>query len=105
MGKESRYRRERANKAENVALHFASLLCCMFMDICANAYVCVWANVYRVMLLGDRVCVWVREGGGLVLGESVCVCVFVGRVCVCLEGVETDSRIPFALVSVGLDQV
>lgn len=26
-------------------------------------------------------------------------------VCVCIEGVEADSRIPFALVSVGLDQV
>ncbi len=32
------------------------------------------------------------------------MCVFVGRD-VCTEGVETDSRIPFALVSVGLDQV
>lgn len=27
------------------------------------------------------------------------------RVCVCIVGVEADSRIPFALVSVGLDQV
>lgn len=36
--------------------------------------------------------------------KCVCLCVFVGRG-LRIEGVETDSRIPFALVSVGLDQV
>lgn len=40
----------------------------------------------------------VTEGGGL--GESV----FVGQ-SVCMQGVKTDNRIPFALVSVHLDQV
>lgn len=57
------------------------------------------------MLLRDRECV-LEEEGDWFLGESVCVCLCgVGCVCVCTEGVETDSRIPFALVSVGLDQV
>lgn len=43
------------------------------------------------------------DGGGwsrdCLLGR-LCV-----SVCVCIVGVEADSRIPFALVSVGLDQV
>lgn len=33
------------------------------------------------------------------------MCLQGGVGCVCAEGVETDSRIPFALVSVGLDQI
>lgn len=47
-------------------------------------------------------CVCVRERRVLVWGESMCVFVGQGG---CIEGVEADSRIPFALVSVGLDQV
>lgn len=75
---------------------------------CTSLYVYRYlcgCNVYRVMLLRDRECV-LEEEGDWFLGESVCVCLCgVGGVCVCTEGVETDSRIPFALVSVGLDQV
>lgn len=44
------------------------------------------------------------EKGGCWFGEKACVCVFVGQGGR-IEGVEADSRIPFALVSVGLDQV
>lgn len=66
-------------------------------------HVCVWACVHRVMLMGGRVCVLYKEGVGFGR-KCVRVCVFMGRG-VWMEGVETDSKIPFALVSVGLDQV
>lgn len=66
--------------------------------------VCVFVPMYTGMLLGDRVrvCVCVRERRVLVWRESMCVFVGQGG---CIEGVEADSRIPFSLVSVGLDQV
>lgn len=72
-----------------------------YVCVCVWVCVCVCSNVYRAKRLGYRVCVLEKEGVGF--GRK-CVCVFAVQV-VCMEGVETDSRIPFALVSVGLDQV
>lgn len=69
----------------------------MFMEIGVATYVYVCTNVYRVVFWGDRVLK--KEGVGF---WGKCVCQGLG---VCVEGVETDSRIPFALVSLGLDQV
>lgn len=63
------------------------------MNVCLCLYTgMLWEDIAGI----KRKCVW----RGLVLGE----CVFVGQG-VCMEGVQADSGIPFALVSVGLDQV
>ena len=61
-------------------------------------------NMCMFVLMYTRCCFWViecvKEGRGCFL-EKLCVY----GAGVCMEGVETDSKIPFALVSLGLDQV
>ena len=78
---------------QRTAPHFVNLVFSMLLDTCVNGCVCLC-----LCKQGDAlVCVLEKEGGW-----------FLGKVWVwgvCMEAVETDSRIPFALVSVGLDQV
>ena len=50
-----RYSTDEAKKIEEVAHHFIRLLHCILMDS-VNEYVHVCANVYKMLLLGDRVC-------------------------------------------------
>ena len=64
-------------------------------SVCVSACVCV-----RV-----RACLCAPHAG-MFGGDGACVSTEgVGLTIVCIVGVEADSKIPFALVSVGLDQI